>query len=929
MKKGMFLLLLIFWSGVVLAEKVDLMQDAWKLNGHAGRRLESADGVTGPVLEVTGDGTYSNAWILSGVSVKELREASGLGLLRFKVRRTAGSGGGMTGMEFANFDIPVTEDWKTITQIFRIPEGTDVSSIRLGQWRASGTLQFAEVALAHVVPTEGLSSEEVTDGAEYVFRSQFGRNMSNYSRPLERAQCGFNTDRWCFGGKSALIYRFTAKKCGGEKFYGGTLEYTVGYFVKGTLAAEYSLDGETWESLAVLEKSGTVTASLPEWTEGVAEFRIRFRLLDGGNLQMNRVSLTGKLGGEATVVRRGTTYFWELVEGDSGFPYPNGVSMKAPGDQTDTLTVTWEDGGVEKKAVIRCTYYVPDYYREDYGYRLSDDLWWCEATHKVALKRRVPKEADGVLRLSAAGNDYESLQIVLCPEKDTVLKSAKITGLPNAELRRVYYHFVEHPTDRTGVVAFWPDALVPLEMPWKCQAGKNQPLWLTVYVPEGTPAGTTRGTVTLVTECDGVEQTREIPVELRVWGFTLPKENHVATAFGYSAGTAYRYHGVKEASDREKINDAYLRLMSQYRISPYDPTPTVGLPISFVVDREKPENSRAVIDFSQFDPATEAAFTKYHFTHMNLWLPGMGGGTFHSRTEPSIQGFGETTPEYQAMFSSMVRQLEAHFREKGWLDKVYVYWFDEPEAKDYAFVRNGMNRIKKYAPGIRTMLTEEPSKEVIEGELLGKVDIWCPVTPNFNEEMAKKCREKGERFWWYVCCWPHAPYCTEFIDHSAVELRTWLWQSWKYDVVGVLIWTSNYWTSGAAFPDGAQDPYRDPMCYVSGYSTPPGTKRFWGNGDGRLYYPPLSCAQPSETPNFDAPVPSLRLAMLREGIEDYEMLYLLEERLKNATPQQRAKYASLLVVPESVTKSMTEFSTLPRPIYEHRAKVAEAIEALK
>ena len=65
----------------------------------------------------------------------------------------------------------------------------------------------------------------------------------------------------------------------------------------------------------------------------------------------------------------------------------------------------------------------------------------------------------------------------------------------------------------------------------------------------------------------------------------------------------------------------------------------------------------------------------------------------------------------------------------------------------------------------------------------------------------------------------------------------WLWQTWQRDIRGILVWQSNYWTSSAAFPDKPQDPYEDPMGYVSGYSTPSGVKRYWGNGDGRFIYP--------------------------------------------------------------------------------------------
>ncbi|MDR0870687.1 MAG: DUF4091 domain-containing protein, partial [Planctomycetaceae bacterium] len=155
------------------------------------------------------------------------------------------------------------------------------------------------------------------------------------------------------------------------------------------------------------------------------------------------------------------------------------------------------------------------------------------------------------------------------------------------------------------------------------------------------------------------------------------------------------------------------------------------------------------------------------------------------------------------------------------------------------------------------------------------------------------------------------------------------------NVVGSLIWQTNYWTSGSAFPNGYQNPYEDPMGYVSGYSTPAGTKAKWGNGDGRFIYPPLSAAVPGLNdgkPNFDKPVASIRWAMIREGVEDYEMFYLLRELLKQKggtlSEAERKEAENLLIVPENITKSMTEFTLDPRPLLKHRQKVGTMIERL-
>lgn len=229
------------------------------------------------------------------------------------------------------------------------------------------------------------------------------------------------------------------------------------------------------------------------------------------------------------------------------------------------------------------------------------------------------------------------------------------------------------------------------------------------------------------------------------------------------------------------------------------------------------------------------------------------------------------------------------------------------------------------------MLTEEPN------EALGRaVDIFCPLTPAYLPREAEKLRAQGTRFWWYVCTAPKAPYCTEFLDHPASDLRVWHWQTWQQKVVGTLVWHSNYWTSECAYPDQPQNPYEDPQCYVSGYSTPKGAKRFWGNGDGRFIYPPLAAAVPGAScasPVLEPPVSSIRWEMLREGVEDYEFLYLLRERLQSQraklSAEQIRHYETLLEVPESIAKDMTTFTTDPAPIYERRAAVAAAIEELE
>lgn len=593
-------------------------------------------------------------------------------------------------------------------------------------------------------------------------------------------------------------------------------------------------------------------------------------------------------------------------------------------------------GSTEVWYAAQTDFFVPLLYAADYGERLPSSgrqvaVWWTDPVHKISRERPAPTRRSRAVQIYAARHEYEPFQIVLRPTRP--LKKVTVQISP---WRRVYpsqpptvpCHFpitvcqvgyvpVERPTDNTGVAGDWPDPLPPVEGPLDLPANENSPFWITVYVPAQAAPGDYRGALTFRAE----GWRAQVPVHLHVWDFTLPLETHVQSAFGFSPEEVKRYHNLTTDEEYRQVVDLYLQNFSQHRISPYNPTPFA--PIR--VDWEPP----VTVDFSQFDPAAERAFDQLHFNSFLLPIQGLGGGTFHAREYGCIGDYPQGTPEYERLFHDYITQVQGHLEKKGWLDKAYIYWFDEPDPKDYEFVKETMDLIKRHAPKLTRMLTEQP-----EPELYGAVDLWCPVTPAYNFKIAEQRRAAGERFWWYICTGPKAPYCTLFIDHAAIELRMWLWQTWKYKVGGILVWASNYWTSPTAFPDARQNPWEDPMSYVTGYGAPPGYKGYWGNGDGRFYYPANRNPQDTATKYLTGPVDSLRWEMLREGIEDYEYFYLLREAVeerKAAGDRSAAvqEAEGLLTVPTAVCQDMIHFTTDPAPLYAHREKIAQALERLQ
>jgi hypothetical protein len=539
--------------------------------------------------------------------------------------------------------------------------------------------------------------------------------------------------------------------------------------------------------------------------------------------------------------------------------------------------------------------------------------------------------------VSAARGEFESAQLVLSPRENATLLSATVSSFRNGRgvtapiavgICEVSYVQVKKPTDGTCEPGMYPDPLPRLQPPLKLDR-QNHPLWLTFHVPRDTKPGDYSAELELKLD----DATIHVPLAMHVYDFALPEETHLKSALGLGTHSINQYHRLTRPEDKEAVYEKYLKNFAEHRISPYSFYDYAPIDVRFVGEGT---NKHAQVDFTKFDRAAEKWLDREHFNTFDLRLIGMGGGTFQSRSLGQLEGFQEGTPEHARLFHDYLSQIERHLRERGWLRKAFTYWFDEPDRKDYEFVVEGMKRIKAAAPGIRRMLTEQP-----EPELQGHVEIWCGLTPEWTPEKVRQRRDAGEEVWWYICCGPKAPYVTEFIDHPGTELRLWPWQSWQYGVQGLLIWETLYWTSTSAFPPPKlQDPWQDPMSYVSGYDFGPGHIGYWGNGDGRFLYPPRPDPNTATEPCLDEPINSIRWENLRDGMEDYEYFWLLQQQVKrvealnreplNRERQQLVREAKgLLTIPDEISKDLTHFTTDPRPMLEHRDRVARMIEKLQ
>ncbi len=144
--------------------------------------------------------------------------------------------------------------------------------------------------------------------------------------------------------------------------------------------------------------------------------------------------------------------------------------------------------------------------------------------------------------------------------------------------------------------------------------------------------------------------------------------------------------------------------------------------------------------------------------------------------------------------------------------------------------------------------------------------------------------------------------------------------SYKYKVAGI-----NYWCINREWTTNQDAEEKWPKAKWKPYFLNINTgMRDLKNGDGNLVYP-----------GPDGRIyPSLRLENLRDGIEDYEYLALLERRLarfRAANPHEVgriAKCEALLAVPRNVAVAINDYSSDPRNLVQFREDVARAIEGL-
>ena len=805
--------------------------------------------------------------------------------------------GGTTGI---NMDFTVSAgNTNEARRVFVFPAFSAKAAVRLGTWSMPAGASWRNVELSPVKPSyktlEGgieLGAGEAVDGNVYRFKRRAFGIQGPYTRPF-RGRIGsanFNSTRWRLGPGKGYLYEFSLE---GRSFETFEVSVAAVHYTTGSVTVAVSRDGEKWHDVAKVASRNESAGIAPGELLPAKRMFVRVTGDTVCGLQAGFPSVVARIDGRPFRAAGFTRY----CDAESG---------KVVGEVPE-----------------------PDYYDENWGQALDAEtkgfaLWTAEEEMRVAPWRGVPSAKTKGVAIAAAANEAEAVQLVVKAGASTVkgvcvsvsgdLVDARGRRLPSSavDVRQVTYLDIRHVTDRTSSPGLWPEPLEPVpESGIEVPSHENRPFWVRVKVPKGTPAGTYRGALAV----RSASESAQVPFSVEVFGFELPDVMTLKTSFGLWLGRVWNYHRAKSAGDRNAVRAAYLRALSESHVTAYHPEAGTASYWRYSLEAEDGREADAVFkfDWAEWDAAIEKALREYNFNSFVFHIPGFTRTAFKDGKPHVFHGRVEGTPAYETLVAKYMGAIEAHMKEKNWTDVGAIYWFDEPEERHYPLIRRGLRAIRKYAPSLRCRITEQP-----EAALMDVVNLWCPVTKNLHSPAEAECRARGDEFWWYVCMQPRAPYATEFIDHPGTDMRVWMWQTWQEKIKGILVWETTWWTSPSVYPDSLQNPYEDAACWAHTGVGPGVLKYNWGNGDGRFLFPPRECFDGGKSAVLASPNSSMRLEILRDGIEDYEYFAILS-RLDPGN--------GLLTVPSDVSRSLTDFTNRPEPIKRHRRALARAIEA--
>ena len=441
-----------------------------------------------------------------------------------------------------------------------------------------------------------------------------------------------------------------------------------------------------------------------------------------------------------------------------------------------------------------------------------------------------PHRGGATIDVAMMRNECRSAAFNLSNTADAAIEvSLRLVGLPQ-DAACVDVHEGVFTDTKTGVpvVAALPYARRErAAASMTLEAGMHKQVWLT-FNSKDVAAGTYTGKI--VVQPGGVD----VPVRLRVYPLTFPQQPTLHLGgWDYTDST----HRDVTPENREALI-AHLRER-------------------FV---DTPWATRGVLPSGKYDTAgnmTEPPSTDRFKAWVERWSTARVYCVFVALS-PKFAGFEEGTPEFKAAVAAWITWWAAEIRECGVKpSQLGLLLVDEPHShKQDKTIIEYARVIQEAAPEV--IVWEDPTwRKPWDAlpELFAVSDVLCPNLPMWIEhgkefaDFYVKQRNAGRELWFYSCSGPGKlldPYSYHRMQH---------WFCWKYDAKG-----SCFWSFGDSSAASSWNEYLAK----------------------RGAYTPVFLDATSVTPGK-------HMEAIREGIEDYEYLRMLRDRIAQVEKTADAK----------------------------------------
>ncbi|MBN2525330.1 MAG: hypothetical protein JXR76_02980 [Deltaproteobacteria bacterium] len=485
----------------------------------------------------------------------------------------------------------------------------------------------------------------------------------------------------------------------------------------------------------------------------------------------------------------------------------------------------------------------------EFTYRLMESgdnlpLWTTPVTHKINQGARPPESIKSGITLSAARNEFESIQLIIGPAGGEVTIS--FTGFENLDGQRMELAVAEYEET-------WVERLRPISFGTAVtlNTGYAVPVWMTLYIPKSAAPGIHTGAITVTQNGTPIQ----VPLELCVFNFELPDEIHFSTQLNISM----------QSLMADNSEETVKTMLFEHRMTPKSVTWPSGFNWGITWDSgSNPQRCSQFYD--EPDEGAEYAIgalaPKYILGEgwNGIGFPNAMLFQFVDNSTPRPDTFCDVSlgdhfgsAAYNAQWANWLSALDSYLVTHGMDEKAYYYVQNEPQnASDEALAAHLCRITKAAAPNLRIAISEEPKPSIAEdsGGACG-YDIWIAHIRAYKEDYAWQRQEThGEQVWFYSLDHDPEPYFNPTaIDTPGMNQRIIPWAAWSHRITG---WA--YYDAGRFFDS---------------------------NGH-----------------------PGVRAELLREGFEDYEYLWLANGGAHPAVNQSVAVDATV----KSVAASMVSWT---------------------